>query len=58
MRNVITIDFAFELKFNGLVKMVSLRRIALLDNDFDDKLPFKHFVGDNRDISDFYLTIM
>ena len=58
MRNVIAINFAFKLKFDGLAKMICLGRITLLDNYFDYKLALEHFIVDHRDKSNFYLNMV
>ena len=52
MRNIIFIDFSFEIKFNSLVEMVQFGGVTLFDNNFDDKLSFEFFIVDNRDILD------
>lgn len=55
MRDVISIYFALELKLNGLVEVVGFGRIALLNDNFDNKLTLKDFIGDNRNIGNFDL---
>ena len=52
MRNIIFVDFSFEIKFDSLVEMVQFGGVTLFDNNFDDKLSFEFFIVDNRDILD------
>lgn len=55
MRDVISIYFALELKLNGLVEVVGFGRIALLHNNFDDKLTLEDFICDDWNIDNFDL---
>ena len=47
MRNLILISFSFRSQFDNLIKMISFRRITLLDNDFYYIFSFEFFIFHN-----------